>query len=228
MADLYWAFENGKVRDAGALPPEPLDLAYGRPDGPAPRQIARAAALGRPVTPADCGPIRLISQYGFTVRCPGRAVLQRTMVPSDDHATASLARSGLIEVGGDRWPVGDSGFIASWITGSEYVKIQTGIMIFFPATHYLYQGPLPNAQLNPDACADVMAGLEYPSAQRRWKHEGELLAWSSINVIVRLPPPGQRVELAAGEPLVWVFPAPSRAAVRMQRMPPESLAQGRP
>lgn len=224
MTELFWAYENAKVRDAGALPPEPLDLDYGAPEGPMPHDLQRAAALGRPVTPTDCGPIRVISRYGFVVRCPARAVFRRTSHPISERAFAdSEASFGLAEVGGDPWPTGDSGFVASWISGSEYVKVQTGIMIFFPTETYLYQGPLPNAQLLKDARAEVMAGLEYPSKARTWMHNDERLAWSSINVIVRLPPLGQSIVLEPEEPLVWVFPVSPRASLKMTRMPVPSL-----
>jgi hypothetical protein len=220
MVDLFWAYENARVRDAGALPPEPLDLAYGSPDGPPPQDLQRAAALGRPVTPADCGPVRVISRYGFAVRCPRRTVLRRAARPVRERIfTDSTASYGHVEVCGDPWPTGDSGFVASWISGSEYVKLQTGVMIFFPSDMYLYQGPLPNSQLLDNATADVMAGLEYPGKERLRAYEGGSLAWSSINVIARLPPLGCELRIDAGDPLAWVFPVPSRTAVRMTRMP---------
>jgi len=220
MVDLFWAYENASVRDAGAFPPEPLDLAYGAPDGPPVRDLQRAAALGRPVTPADCGPIRVISRYGFVVRCPRSTVLRRAKHPANERVfTASNASYGHAEVGGDPWPAGDSGFVASWISGSEYVKIQTGVMIFFPFDMYLYQGPLPNPQLLDHVTAEVMAGLEYPSKDRVWSQDGSSYAWSSINVIVRLPAPGRTLRIDAGAPLVWVFPVLSRAAVHISRMP---------
>jgi hypothetical protein len=220
MVDLFWAYENARVRDAGTFPPEPLDLAYGTSDGPAVQDLQRAAALGRPVTPADCGPVRVISRYGFVVRCPGRTVLRRATHPVSERIfTDAFASYGHAEVGGDPWPTGDSGFVASWISGSEYVKIQTGVMIFFPFDMYLYQGPLPNTQLLDHATAEIMAGLEYPSKDRVWTHDGDSLAWSSINVIVRLPPLGRALWIDAGAPLAWVFPVPSRTAVHMARMP---------
>ncbi len=93
-------------------------------------------------------------------------------------------------------------------------------MIFFPLDMYLYQGPLPNTQLLNLATAEIMAGLKYPSKDRVWtRDDGDSLAWSSINVIVRLPPPGRALQIDSGAPLAWVFPVPSRAAVHLARMP---------
>ncbi|MEV6923927.1 hypothetical protein AB0M46_05360 [Dactylosporangium sp. NPDC051485] len=220
MADLFWAFENPAVRDAGALPPVQLGLDYGTRPAPTPKDLQRAAALGRPVTPADCGPIRVISRYGFMIRCPGRVVLQRAEHRRTERLfTNELAAYGVAEIRGDRWPIGDTGFIASWISGSEYVKIQTGVMLFFPRDMYLYQGPLPNAQLVDGLDVEVMAGLEYPSKDRLWPdHDGDL-AWASINAIVRIPQPGQIIELAAGDPLCWVFPVSARSEFQLSKLP---------
>ena len=229
MPDLLWAFENVAVRDAGALPPVPLELDYGVPRGAPARDLPRAAALGRPVTPADCGPVRVISRYGFAVRCPGKVVLRRAGNPSADrHFADDHASFGHAVIGGDRWPQGDSGFIASWLSGSEYVKVQTGVMLFFPRDVYLYQGPLPNAQLVDGPHLDVMAGMEYPSKDRLWPAADGDLAWSSINVIVRLPPHEETVELAAGDPLCWVFAAPARSTVSLRRMDMAADGSARP
>jgi hypothetical protein len=219
MPDLEWAFENHAVRDAGALPPEPLDLAYATRTGPPARDVQRAAAMGRPVTPADCGPVRVIANYGYTVRCPGTVTLTRAVTPARDrqhHGTT--ATFGHAVIGGDLWPVGDSGRIASWISGSEYVKIQTGVMIFFPRGTYLYQGPLPNSRLIAGLDLDVMAGLEYPTRKQTWPvGDAEGRPWASINVIARLPPPGRTVTLAPGDPLCWVFAVPARSSLTLTK-----------
>lgn len=220
MPDLYWAFENPAVRDAGALPPVHLELDYGVRQGSAPKDLQRAAALGRPVTPADCGPVRVIARYGFMIRCPGRVVLKRAEHQRSERLhSPELAAFGPAEIQGDPWPVGDSGLIASWVSGSEYVKIQSGLMIFFPRDMYLYQGPLPNAQLVDGPDVEVMAGLEYSSKDRLWPDQDGHLGWASINVIARLPAPGRTVEMAAGDPLCWVFPVAARPTIRLGKLP---------
>lgn len=220
MPDLFWAFENSAVRDAGALPPVHLELDYGLRHGSPLRNLQRAAAPGRPVTPADCGPVRVIARYGFAVRCPGRVILRRSEHRRTERLhTPEVAAFGLAEIRGDRWPVGDSGFVASWISGSEYVKIQTGVLFFFPREMYLYQGPLPNAQLVDGLSVEVMAGLEYASKDRLWPDQDGCLGWASINVIARLPALGRTVELAAGAPLCWVFPVSARSALCLGKLP---------
>lgn len=220
MGELFWAYENQSVRSAGALPPVPLDLVYGMPSGPPVKDVQRAAALGRPVTPADCGPVRVISRYGFVVRCPGEVVLQRAEPPQHDrHFGENRAAFGSAVVAGGRWPQGDSGFIASWIAGSEYVKVQTGVMVFFPEDTYLYQGPLPNAQLLDGPVPDVMAAMEYPSRDRLWPLRGRRVPWASVNVIVRLPPLGMSVHIVAGAPLCWFFSVAPRPQLKLEKLP---------
>jgi hypothetical protein len=222
MPELLWAYENAAARDAGALPPIAFDAPYGRRTEPPSKDIQRAAALGRPVTPADCGPVRVIAQYGFAVRCPGRVTLRRAAQPTSEREfTDSTASYGQAVIGGSPWPTGDTGFVASWISGSEYVKIQTGIMLFFPRDVYLYQGPLPNSQLLPGPPVDVMAGMEYPSRDRQWLMGDTQLAWSSLNFIVRLPPVGETVRIEPGQPLGWIFPVLPRAALTLGRFTPE-------
>lgn len=226
MADLFWAFENPAAKAAGALPPSLLELNYGRREGAAPKDLQRAAALGRPITPADCGPIRVIAGYGVLVSCPGSVTLRRAESPRAERSFAPGSASfGLAEISGDGWPVGDTGLIASWIGGSEYVKIQTGIMIFFPRGMSLYQGPLPNVQLTDAPSVEVMAGIEYASKNRLWPSEGEALAWSSINVIVRLPEHGRTVKLDRGDPLCWAFPVPARSAITLKKLALSDTAQ---
>lgn len=219
MAELLWAYESAAARRAGALPPLSLDLSCGWRTEPPAKDIQRAAALGRRVTPADCGPVRVISRYGFAVRCPGSVTLRRAAQPVNERQfTDTGASFGEAVIGGSPWPIGDTGFVASWITGSEYVKIHTGVMLFFPRDMYLYQGPLPNRQLLDGHDVDVMAGIEYPSRDRMWPVGDTQVPWSSINVIVRLPPPGAIINIQAGHALCWVFPVPSRSAVRMTKL----------
>jgi len=221
MPELYWAYENAACRDAGAIVPEPPDMTYAHRTLPAAKDLAREAELGRPVLPFDCPPVRLIAGYGFQVYCPGEVVLKRA-----DHRrrlrsfATNHASFGLADIGGDPWPQSDSGLVASWISGSEFVKIQTGIMVFFPIDTYLYQGPLPNAGLDGDGGADVMAGLEYPHAKRQREIAGATYGWSCLNVIVRLPPQGQVVKLGRGDPLAWFFAVPKRAEVSLTRYRP--------
>jgi hypothetical protein len=219
MVELIWAFENARVRDAGALPPEQLSLDYGVREPGSRTHRGHPADPNRLVTPAACGPVRVISRYGFVVRCPGELTLRRLEQPARERVfEPGLARFGLAEISGTPWPIGDTGLVAGWISGSEYVKIQTGVMILFPADVFLYQGPLPNSQLIEGYRAEVMAGLEYPNPARVLEHEGRTLNYASINVITRLPEIGEVLHLHRGDPLCWLFAVQPIQTATLRRM----------
>jgi hypothetical protein len=223
---LYWGYESEACRQAGALPPVPLALDYGKRSSDSPfvsgdyRTIWRAIEAGYEVKPGDCPPVRLIARYGWIVRCPGAVVMRRL---PERLAVRELgkerARFGIAEVGGSPWPQSDSGFVASWIAGSEFVKVQTGIWIYFPEGFNLYQGPLPNPGLLPATNIEVMAGIEYWTAARTQRIRGEVYGVAMINVIVRLPPLARVACLAPGDPIVWVFPVPPQGALALEPLP---------
>lgn len=211
---MYWAFDNVKSKEAGAYPPEPLDVAYGRRASGDQRlagtELQRAYTVsGREVRPSDCGPVQVISRFGHVVRAPGRVTLQR-----EDPARKwrdfrdDTSAYGAVRVGGDSWHGTESGFVASWIAGSEYVKISTGIVVFFPRGHFLYQGPLPNRQLVDDAGVapadlDIMSGLEYFVPARSKDIDGTNYGVAALNVIARAPRNGSTVEVHKGQILGW-------------------------
>lgn len=210
---LYWSFEGAECAAAGAIPPEPMSLAYGRRAKDSPfrsqnyRQRWRAIEAGYRVVPSDCPPVRLIAGYGLLVRCPGEVRIQRSAEPRPERIyDGDRAAYGLAELGGTPWPVGDSGFVASWISGSEFAKIQTGIRIHFPAHMHLYQGPLPNETLLEGHRPEVMAGLEYASAANLEHIGGIAYGVATLNVIVRLSQ--KPMVLHREEALAWVFPVP--------------------
>lgn len=173
---MYSAYDNPTSRNTEAYPAEPLNWVYGRDTGVGKRlhdiDLQRAYTVnGRPVRRLDCGPIRVISTFGHIVRELGRVIIERAAPPnrwrdfSDNHSTY-----GPVRVSGDRWHGTESGFVASWLAGSEYAKISTGIHAFLPKGHLLYQGLMLNPQLIGDDTApaglDVTAGLEYVTPDR--------------------------------------------------------------
>ncbi|WP_280381667.1 hypothetical protein [Nocardia wallacei] len=226
---MYWAFDNPKSRDAGAYPPEPLNLTYGHDSDGGKRlrgtELQRAyTATGRPVQPSDCGPIRVISAFGNVIRSPGRIIIERAEQSNrwrdfqDDHSTY-----GPVRVSGDRWHGTESGFVASWLAGSEYAKISTGILVFFPKGHLLYQGPLPNRQLIKDEAApgelEVMAGLEYFTPERSREINGQTYGMAAMNVIARVPPPGKTVDIPRGRTLGWFYLVAPTTAQHIETLP---------
>lgn len=222
---LYWDYENAECLAAGAIPPESLALPYGKQSRNSPFTskdyvtIWRAIESGYLTQPGDCPPIRLIANYGFSVRCPGKVFMRR--LPERIRLRkfeSDRALFGVAEIGGDHWPKSDSGFIASWIAGSEFVKIQTGIRIFFPAEHYLYQGPLPNVVLFQESSLDIMAGIEYAAEKRMTEINGRQYGVANLNTIARLPTVGNTVNLKRGDLLSWFFVVSTKKSLFLKQL----------
>jgi len=223
---LYWSYASETCRQAGALPPESLALPYGRRSDTSPfgrkdyADVWRTLEAGYETQPGDCPPIRLIAHYGFVVLCPEQVVLRRLEERAHERLIEpGRARFGWADIGGSSWPHSDSGLVASWIAGSEYVKIQTGIVVYYPKRYYLYQGPLPNHDLLPSSTPQIMAGLDYAMPQRATTIEGESYAMADINVIVRLPEVGMVVQVEKGEALVWLLPVPHKGILHLEPFP---------
>ncbi|TKG66269.1 hypothetical protein [Prauserella endophytica] len=227
---MYWAFDNIKSKDAGAYPPEPLELSYGHRPAGSDRlrgtELQRAYTVsGREVRPADCGPVRVLSRFGHVVRAPGRITIQREEpgLKWRDFQPDSSAY-GRVRVGGDPWHGTESGFVASWIAGSEYVKISTGILIYFPKGHMLYQGPIPNRQLVDDPTIasdqlDVMAGMEYFVPGRSRELDGHTYGIAALNIIARAPRGGAVVEVHKGQVIGWFHLVAPPATQTIEQLP---------
>lgn len=234
---MYWRVVSDRHAKLGALPPEPADNVFGRlpvgapvlhDDLGAPRDgsfngaLRRKAVRGRTVVPADCGPVRLISRFGFVARCPGEVLIRRLDEPSASaHREGEWASFGLCAVGGTRWPGSDSGFVASWLAGSEYAKIQTGVEILFDADKFLYQGPLPNRTVTDcvGTPVEVVAGLQYSRFERNEIVAGRRCGLAELNVIVKLPPAGSKLRISRGTPLCWFFQTASMQSQTLRRHP---------
>lgn len=212
---LYWRYLSEEHKAAGALMPQPMRLRYGIQEASSPFrkwdeiEVDRAIHRGYRVRPADCPAIRNISRFGYVLRCPGEVRLERQQTYSlERDMRPGFARFGYAVLHGDSWPGSDSDLVANWLTGSEYVKIQTGIDILFPSDRQLYQGPLPNAELVERADLAVAAGLEYFNRSRSLSIDGQEYGIANMNVVVRLPELGVTQKIAAGEPIAWVFDLP--------------------
>lgn len=220
---LFWDYESHEFAEAGALEPVSLQLPYSIQPSHSPFRtrdypsIWRAIEAGYVVQPSDCPPVRAIGMYGYVVRCPGEVILRRAQSRHTERRfTEKWSAFGFAEIGGALWPKSDSLRVASWIAGSEFVKIQTGVRIYFPASMWLYQGPLPNQELLPRSY-EVMAGMEYPARSRTKTRGREAYAHASMNVIVRLPHGTEDVVIGRGESICWLFPVQPRGAMALHR-----------
>ena len=195
--------------------PQPMRLGYGIQEASSPFrkgdeiEVDRAIHTGYRVKPADCPAVRNISRFGYVLSCPGEVRLERQETYRlERDVRQGCARFGFAVLHGDSWPGSDSDLVASWITGSDYVKIQTGIDILFPSDRQLYQGPLPNADLVATSGLTVAAGLEYFNRERSLTIDGKDYGIANMNVLVRLPQLGVTQRIAAGDPVAWFFDLP--------------------
>lgn len=225
MQQLRWRFAAGAP--AWALPPEPASFDFGVWSRHSPfRQRSfvdrwRAIEDGYQTVPADCPPVRALSRYGFVAHCPGHVTLRRLTVEAQErHFAPGRAAFGRSEIVGDAWPGSDSGLVASWILGSEFVKVHTGIDILFPRGVWLFQGPLPNASLSRGQYdPDVMAAVEGPSMSRTIQQDGQAWTISPLTIIVRVPASGDVVTIERGQPLAWLFPVPPAGEWHLMHAP---------
>jgi hypothetical protein len=214
VRQLIWRFAQGVP--SSALPPEVARFDFGRQDARSPFRdrsyLARWRAIegGYQTLPADCPPVRAISAYGFIARSPGTVRVRRASAPRRERLLGpGRAAFDVTEIEGDEWPDSDSGLVASWIMGSEFVKVQTGIELLFPNDVWLMQSSLPNRSLQPRGSdLDVMSGVEPPSSNRREELDGHSWTVSPLNIIVRVPPAGRDASAGRGDALAWFFPRP--------------------
>lgn len=222
VVTLFWKYAFPEAEAVGALPPEPAQFSYGTPDPSSPyskkqeyEKKWRSIEAGYEVVPADCPAIRSISRFGWVLRCPGTVNASRAKGKLTVRRFGEgYAEYGQSILGGDAWPNSDSGLVASWIAGSEYIKIHTGIVVLFPAGWMLYQGPLPNRELQ-GTPLPVMTGTESFKSQRSVVINEMRMCVSSMNAILRLPPEGNTLSIRRGEPLLWIFPVPIKASSRL-------------
>jgi hypothetical protein len=219
--ELLWDYADGSARASGALPPERMRLPSARMSEGSPfrrgsdssnrnaddrfTDIWRAIEHGYVVSPGDCPAVRALSCHGFVVRCPGLVVARRIAPPvryrkiSQEHS-----RFGEVEVSGTPWPGTDSGHIASWIAGSGFVKVHSGISVFFPADHLLYQGPPPD--YNGRAAIACVPGLERADPRHTIFVRGQKHGVAELNMIFALPPLGEHLRIARGTVIGWFIP----------------------
>lgn len=218
---LFWRFRDTVSASLTRYPPEQLDLPYGKPVENSPfrtreyQVIHKGLHDGYETQPSDCPAIRAISKHGILIRNPGevRACLlpRRLRFPVFEN---DWAARDFVKVSGARLADSDSGFLASWITGSRFIKIQTGIEIYYPAEYFLLQAPIPNGLFcAPSPPPGVSSGLEFSRSARCEEIGNRKYCRTDINVIVALPNQGE-LYIEEGALLQWITLVPKGVACR--------------
>lgn len=217
---LMWA-PVSRAASSLVLAPNPATFEQGRifnPGSPFRRSGFenrwRAIEDGYEVHPSDCPAIRFSSHYGYIAKAPvGGWIARQRTVALVRRFGRGWASFGHARVGGEQWVDSDSGFLASWIAGSQYVKLQTGLRIYYPANCVVYQGPIPRWASGAGDTKGIQAevALEAPGA-RLITIAGARMGVCDLNAIVRLPNGLDRLVIPRGEPVLWFFLAPRKSS----------------
>jgi hypothetical protein len=211
---LYWTFLSQAHKTAGALSPTACDFEYGRLDTNSPHarhldyvDRNRAIESGYQVQPSDCPPMRAMARTGLLFRCPSFVEAERIHFRKDRGFDDQSSSHGALRVKGAPWPGSDSGYVASWISGSQYMKIQTGIVLICPRRLGLLQGPIPNGDLISNSLQLTgYSAIEYYSSRRRFVYLQDEYFVVEMNFIYKVPDWGYRVEIQPGSPIGWALP----------------------
>lgn len=224
---LFWTFASADFAVAGALPPEPCDFSYGRPRRESP-YLSRseygakwqALEAGFRVEPSDCPPMRAMARTGFLFRCPRFVEIEGQSFQADRQFEAGSSRHAAMRIRGESWPRSDSGYVASWIAGSVYLKIQTGILLICPRETSLLQGPIPNADLEPASLhLRGYFAIEHFNQNRAVRLKDREYYAVEMNFIYRVPNIGEAIKIDTGTPVGWVL------ALAEERLRLEPLAE---
>lgn len=211
---LYWTYLSPAHKAAGAMSPTTCDFPYGRfdPLSPYARRLdyverSRAIESSYKVQPSDCPPMRAMAKTGLIFRCPSLVEAEGIQYRSDKEFSDHSSSHGALRVSGTPWPGSDSGYAASWISGSQFMKVQTGIILICPRGLGLFQGPIPNADLISD-CLRLTgySAIEYYSSRRRFLNMGDEYFTVEMNFIYKAPETGCRIEIKPGTPIGWALP----------------------
>ena len=210
MTTIYWRYQSNEARAAGALPPESARFDYGERSpgqgrGATYAERWRAIESGARRAPSDCPPMRAMSHTGFVVRTPVRTILTGRDYDAQRSFSESMSSGGAIEVSGAPWPNSDSGYVASWIGGTEYLKLVSGIQLVCPKDLAVMQGPVPNSDLVEDAVAlDGYTAIERSTRKALLADGRNFIV--ELNFIYRAPPPRTRIVIEAGDVIGWFLP----------------------
>src|SRR4051812_12603960 len=97
--------------------------------------------------------------------------------------------------------------MASWISRSDQIKFQTGLVLLCPRAWAVMQGPVPNADLVPDAVPmQGFTAIERFTRSRSILTGGEEYFAIELNFVYRAPQPGHAVQLTPGQIIGWFVP----------------------
>lgn len=211
MINLFWEPYNSDLKEI-IIPPKKFKGAYSQKpvDGISNIKSLRERELkllkGYEITPQDCPAIRHINNYGYQFFCPVDVVIERLSSYHERRIEDDYSIYGNYKFSGDKFPIGDSGFCASWLVNPNYIKINTGIQLFYPSDIILYQGDVPfNEKIERDYV--IWSGLESYNSKREVRINDDVpYAYADITFVISLNPNVDVLKIKKGTPLGIIYP----------------------
>lgn len=196
---IYWEREY-----TTAIAPERLKLDF-HPHRPLMtnmtlQQQRELAASGYKVLPDDCGPVRMVGQYGWLIRCPVDCRIRRTAGGFKWQAPPILPEERLLGY------KSFSGTYVDTILNSGYAKLCCGIRLYYPKPIGIMLKDIPNHFYHfPHRTFSVWEGIksqEYKLTPNRYDFLPDYDAFVT-NVLLQIDKP---TTLKRGDPVAVVIP----------------------
>lgn len=223
--EIFWNFNSIESKETGALPPIKTKLEFSSFKHDSIYHLEsfiekkRAIEKGYIVTPQDCPAIININNYGFLFKSPGNIkVTYKENYFTDKLFSNERTEHGHFIIEGDYWPRSDSDKILSWITGSKFFKIQTGIDVYFPINYSLYQGAIPFGEEYDKQGFNIWQGIEIFSKNRVIEINGKSYCICNINFIGTFKDGINSFEILKNDPIGIVYPVIPTRKIKLNQL----------
>lgn len=215
---FYWEREY-----SSAIAPERLRLEF-HPHRPLMTNMTlqeqrELAASGYRVIPDDCGPVRMVGQYGWLIRCPVDCKIRRTATGVKWQAPPILPEERLLGY------TSFSGTYVDTILNSGYAKLCCGIRFYYPKQLGIMLKNIPNHFYHfPNRTFLVWEGIksqEYKLTPNRYDFLPDYDAFVA-NVLLQIEKP---TTLKRGDPIAVVIPVLLPKYFTLEELQP-SMRQG--
>ena len=180
------------------------------------RERQKLMESGYEVSPHDCPPMMNINNYGFMAVCPvSTTIVFNPGGKLERKFNESVTQAGYYTFSGDAVKYTETGYIASWIGNSKYFKIYTGLNIFCPVGHGLFQGSLPPFS-NTQDIFKVISGIEYGNQEGIYDIGDEKYFKVQLNFVCEPLVKNTPIEITKGQPIGIFFPVLKKGKFNVQ------------
>lgn len=173
------------------------------------RQLMEAGYI---IEPNDCPPIRNLCNYGYEFYSSAYVRIERLTNKQKRKFTNNYTINGYYKYSGDICKLSDSGFYASWLGNSEYIKIITGLVVYCPVGYGLFQGNIPYYK-NKDF--EVFSAIEYKNSMGVYEYQNRKYFMVEINAVIKVK--SNLLEIKRGDPLGIFYPMLKRTSINIEK-----------